>query len=217
MSEGDATAPAAATALAPAPAVPEVSLAGVGVLLLHRGDPQSVAAMREWLKAWYADPYAFTSSFGRGTQRFFASIAARLDAGTWAKRLTDAGGKSPLEAQANELAGLLGKKLGVPVALGTLYTDPKIPDALKQLAAQGVTRVIGLSLYPQKCDRFLKPLLRAPQRMQPRCTSPAVRKKKRGKSASGASPTSSPYLSGVSPSRKAGVPCRVTRASEARI
>ncbi|MBK7864082.1 MAG: ferrochelatase [Archangiaceae bacterium] len=150
-----------------APAAPDVSLAGVGVLLLHRGDPGSTATMRQWLQAWYADPYAFTSSFGRGTQGFFASIAARLDAGTWSQRLTEAGGKSPLDNQAADLASMLGKKLGVPVTLGTLYADPKVPDAIAALKAQGATRIIGLSLYPQKCDRFLKPLLRAVQEHAP--------------------------------------------------
>jgi protoheme ferro-lyase len=139
----------------------EVSLDGVGVVLLHRGDPPSAAGMREWLRAWYADPYAFTSSFGRGTQRFFAGIASRLDAGTWGQKLSESGGRSPLDGQATELGALLAKKLGVPVAFGTLYGAPTVADAVKQLLGQGATRLIGLSLYPQKCDRFLRPLLRA--------------------------------------------------------
>lgn len=166
--EAPAPAPAAAAVAAPvAAAAPEASLAGVGVVLLHRGDPPSAAGMRDWLKAWYADPYAFTSSFGRGTQRFFASIASRLDAGTWAQRLTESGGKSPLEAQATELAALLGKKLGVPAAFGTLYGEPKIGSAIALLKGQGATKIVGLSLHPQKCDRFLKPLLRAMEEQAP--------------------------------------------------
>ncbi|MBL8953490.1 MAG: ferrochelatase [Myxococcaceae bacterium] len=144
-----------------APAEPSASLAGIGLLLLHRGDPPSVEGTRDWLRAWYSDPYAFTSSFGRGTQGFFGGIAARLDASTWQQRLTESGGRSPLEAQANELGELLAKKLGVPVAFGALYGAPKIGDALAKLKEQGATRVVGLSLHPQKCDRFLKPILRA--------------------------------------------------------
>ncbi len=165
MSEGappPAAPPApAAPAAAAAPAAPEVSLDGVGVLLLHRGDPPSVEGTRDWLKSWYADPYAFTSSFGRGTQGFFASIASRLDASTWQQRLTESGGKSPLESQATELGELLSKKLGVPVALGTLYGAPRIADGIATLKGQGATRIVGLSLHPQKCDRFLRPILRA--------------------------------------------------------
>lgn len=155
--EGQAAAPST-PATAPAPAV---DLGGVGIVLVHRGDPPSVAGMRDWLRDWYADPYAFSSSFGRGTQRFFAGIASRLDAGTWSQRLGEAGGKSPLDGQATQLAELLEKKLGVPVAYGTLYGAPKIADAVKALKEKGVTRPIGISLHPQKCDRFLRPLLRA--------------------------------------------------------
>lgn len=163
MSEqgGSPTPAAPAPVAAPAPAAPEVSLEGVGVVLVHRGDPPSVAGMRDWLKAWYADPYAFTSSFGRGTQSFFAGIASRLDASTWSQRLSDSGGKSPLESQVTELASLLEKKLGAPVAFGTLYGPPLIADAIKQLKEKGATRLVAISLHPQKCDRFLKPLLRA--------------------------------------------------------
>jgi len=146
---------------APAAPAPEVSLSGIGVLLLHRGDPPSAEGTRAWLRAWYADPYAFTSSFGRGFQSTFAGFASRLDASTWQQRLTESGGKSPLEAQATELGELLSKKLGVPVALGTLYAPPKIPDAIAKLKEQGATRIVGLSLHPQKCNRFLKPILRA--------------------------------------------------------
>lgn len=144
-----------------APALPNVSLDGVGVLLLHRGDPPSADGARAWLKSWYADPYAFRSSFGRGTQSFFASFASRLDVGTWKERLAGAGGTSPLTAQATELAALLEKKLGVPVRFATLYAPPRVADAIKELKSTGVRRVVGLSLYPQKCERFSQPLSRA--------------------------------------------------------
>jgi protoheme ferro-lyase len=142
----------------------------VGVLLLHRGDPPSVDGTRDWLKAWYADPYAFKSSFGRSTQGFFAAFASRLDAADWKERLADSGGSSPLNAQATELAGLLQKKLGVPVQLATLYTKPTVAEAAQQLKAGGARRIVGVSLYPQKCNRFLRPLLRAAEEVSPEIT-----------------------------------------------
>jgi protoheme ferro-lyase len=147
-----------------------VSLDGVGIVLLHRGDPPSSDGAQAWLKSWYSDPYAFRSSFGRGTQRFFASFASRLDAAVWKTRLGEAGGTSPLTAQATELAGLLEKKLNLPVRFATLYTPPSIADAVQQLKSAGAGRIAGLSLYPQKCDRFMRPLVRALEEAMPDVT-----------------------------------------------
>jgi ferrochelatase len=153
---------AAPAEAAPASAVaPQVSLDGVGVLLLHRGDPPSADGARAWLQSWYADPYAFRSSFGRGTQGFFASVASRFDVGPWKERLAGAGGSSPLPTQAAQLADLLGKKLNVPARFAALYTTPRVADAVKELKDSGVRRVVGVSLYPQKCERFSQPLSRA--------------------------------------------------------
>jgi ferrochelatase len=159
--------PGEAPVAAPAP---EASLAGVGVVLLHRGDPPSDYAAQAWLASWYADPYAFSSSFGRGTQKFFGSLASRLDAGTWRKRLLESGGTSPLFAEGPELAGLLEKACGAPVRFATLYAPPLLKTALADLKSLGATRIVGLSLYPQKCDRFTRPLARALEEAAPELT-----------------------------------------------
>jgi ferrochelatase len=150
--------------------VPDVSLEGLGIVLLHRGDPPSVDGARDWLTRWYADPYAFKSSFGRGTQRFFGSLASRFDAATWKTRLSESGGTSPLNGQANELAQLLEKKLSLPVRFATLYSPPLVKDAVEQLKAAGARRIAGLTLYPQKSERFTRPLIRALEEVHPDAT-----------------------------------------------
>ena len=61
------------------------------------------------------------------------------------------GGRSPLtditEAQAAALRARLGA--GIPVAVGMRNWKPFIKDALADLAAAGVTRVIGIPMAPQ--------------------------------------------------------------------
>jgi len=61
------------------------------------------------------------------------------------------GGRSPLTEITEAQAAALRERLGpdVPVAVGMRNWTPFIKDALASLAAEGVTRVIGIPLAPQ--------------------------------------------------------------------
>jgi ferrochelatase len=61
------------------------------------------------------------------------------------------GGRSPLTDITEAQAAALGERLGpeIPVAVGMRNWRPFIKDALVQLAAAGVTRVIGIPMAPQ--------------------------------------------------------------------
>src|SRR5206468_12787736 len=61
------------------------------------------------------------------------------------------GGRSPLTDITQAQAAGLRAKLGpaIPVAVGMRNWTPFIKDALAELAAAGVTRVIGIPMAPQ--------------------------------------------------------------------
>jgi ferrochelatase len=61
------------------------------------------------------------------------------------------GGRSPLTAITEAQAAALGERLGpgIPIAVGMRNWRPFIKDALIELAAAGVTRVIGIPMAPQ--------------------------------------------------------------------
>ena len=61
------------------------------------------------------------------------------------------GGRSPLTDITNAQAAALRARLGpeMPVAVGMRNWTPFIKDAIGELAAAGVTRVIGIPMAPQ--------------------------------------------------------------------
>lgn len=58
-------------------------------------------------------------------------------------------GGSPLLATTREVARLVERALGLPVAVGMRLSRPEIADAVSELRARGVTRVLSLPLAPQ--------------------------------------------------------------------
>ncbi len=104
------------------------------VLLMAHGTPSSIADMPEYLRVV------------RGGRPPSAELIAEMSHNYHA-----IGGRSPLtditRAQADALAMRLGP--GTPVAVGMRNWHPYIADALRQLSAAGVDRVIGLPLAPQ--------------------------------------------------------------------
>lgn len=143
----------------------------VGVVLLHRGDPESPERVREWLTARYADPRATRSSFGGSVQGWVASLVGRIDAGAWRAKVEAIGGASPARRQVQQLAeavttALDGDRVGTAgaqfeVRAGLRYDTPSIAEAVEALKAAGVERLVGVSLYPQPCRVFTPTLVSA--------------------------------------------------------
>ena len=105
-----------------------------GVLLMAHGTPASTEDMPEYLR------------LVRGGRPPSPELIAEM------RHNYDAiGGKSPLTeltiAQGEALAARLGP--GVPVAIGMRNWKPFLRDAIADLAATGVTRIIGIPLAPQ--------------------------------------------------------------------
>jgi protoporphyrin/coproporphyrin ferrochelatase len=105
-----------------------------GVLLMAHGTPASMAEMPEYLR------------LVRGGRPASDELVAEMR-----HNYEAIGGRSPLTditlAQAAALRARLGP--GVPVAVGMRNWTPFITDAVDQLAAVGVTRIVGIPLAPQ--------------------------------------------------------------------
>jgi ferrochelatase len=105
-----------------------------GVLLMAHGTPSSMDEMPEYLR------------LVRGGRPASDELVAEMRHNYQA-----IGGRSPLTditlAQADALRAVLGAD--IPVAVGMRNWTPFIQSAVEDLAAQGVTRVIGIPLAPQ--------------------------------------------------------------------
>jgi ferrochelatase len=105
-----------------------------GVLLMAHGTPSSMDEMPEYLR------------LVRGGRPASDELVAEMR-----HNYEAIGGRSPLTditlAQAEALRAFLGAE--IPVAVGMRNWKPFIQSAAEDLAAQGVTRVIGIPLAPQ--------------------------------------------------------------------
>jgi ferrochelatase len=105
-----------------------------GVLLMAHGTPASMAEMPEYLK------------LVRGGRPASDELVAEMR-----HNYEAIGGRSPLTditlAQADALRARLGPSM--PVAVGMRNWTPFIKTAVEDLAAQGVTRIVGIPLAPQ--------------------------------------------------------------------
>ena len=106
----------------------------VGVLLMAHGTPSSVDEMPEYLR------------LVRGGRPASAELVAEMQ-----HNYSAIGGRSPLTEITLAQAAALGARLGgdVPVSVGMRNWRPFIKDALSDLAARGVQRVIGIPMAPQ--------------------------------------------------------------------
>jgi ferrochelatase len=109
----------------------------LGVLLMAHGTPESVDQMTDYLR------------LVRGGREPSAELVKEMT-----ENWEAIGGRSPLTDITIEQGKALKTELArngvaVPVAVGMRNWKPFIADAMKELAAAGVSRVIGIPLAPQ--------------------------------------------------------------------
>jgi ferrochelatase len=111
-----------------------MSLGVPGVLLMAHGTPSSLDEMPEYLK------------LVRGGRPPSAELVEEMR-----HNYEAIGGRSPLTTITLAQAASLGESLGagIPVAVGMRNWTPFIKDAVADLAAKGVTRIIGIPMAPQ--------------------------------------------------------------------
>jgi len=105
-----------------------------GVLLMAHGTPSSMDEMPEYLK------------LVRGGRPASDELVAEMR-----HNYEAIGGRSPLTDITLAQAAALRERLGadIPVAVGMRNWIPFIKSAVEDLAAQGVTRIVGIPLAPQ--------------------------------------------------------------------
>ncbi len=123
------------------------------VLLLNMGGPDSLDAVRPFLKNLFLDP-AIIRLPALLRQPLAALLSARR-ARKVRPRYELIGGKSPLGeitlAQASALEKALGAPYG-PVLPAFSYWHPFIAESVERAWTLGAERLIALSLYPQFCS-----------------------------------------------------------------
>ncbi|NDY42800.1 ferrochelatase [Dissulfurirhabdus thermomarina] len=124
-----------------------------GVVLLNMGGPDGPEAVRPFLFNLFSDRRIIRLG-PPFLQRPLAWWISRRRAPKSRAAYLRIGGASPLAritaAQAAALERALNAGGGAPVTCraGMRYWHPRTPDVLRELAAAGVRRVLGLSLYP---------------------------------------------------------------------
>src|SRR6478672_8574180 len=127
-----------------------------GVLLIQLGTPDAPtsAALRRYLRQFLGDPRVIESTFVRNVV-VPLFVLPRRPARSAAKyaRIWDPVTGSPLLHHTRRQAELLQAAMpDVPVRFGMQVGNPPLADAVREMIAQGVDRLIVLPMYPQYSD-----------------------------------------------------------------
>jgi len=125
------------------------------VLLLNLGGPDSLDAVEPYLENLFRDPFLIRIPFLKGPlRRWFAQAVARRRAPHVRRLYAEIGGRSPIgpltAAQARRLEEELGPGFRCYVAFAAW--TPYVREAVAQARADGCTRLVGVSLFPQWCS-----------------------------------------------------------------
>jgi ferrochelatase len=155
----------------------------VGVLLLNLGGPERLEDVEPFLYNLFADPDIIRLPKSISwLQRPLATLVSRLRAPKSREAYASIGNGSPLtnwtQAQANGIDSAISKRLqAAPDELGRLlgsvpvktyiamrYWHPFTEEALEQIAADGISKLVILPLYPQYSMSTTSSSLRALQK-----------------------------------------------------
>lgn len=127
-----------------------------GVILLNMGGPNSKDDVLPYLMNIFRDPGIIDLPLGFLVRPWLSKIIAQKRAPVSIKRYNSIGGKTPLNeitaAQAQLIEKLLEERgVSASVTTGMRYWNPFSEEAIEQLDAEGVEKVVALSMYPQYC------------------------------------------------------------------
>jgi ferrochelatase len=121
-----------------------------GVVLLGMGGPAGLAGVEPFLENLFSDPAILP--LPDALRPRIARLIARRRAPSACERYRLLGGVSPIHAFTETQAEALGERLGpgYVVRHAFRYVDPRAERVCGELADAGVSRVVGLSTYPQR-------------------------------------------------------------------
>jgi ferrochelatase len=125
----------------------------LGVALFQLGGPDSLEAIKPFLKNIFSDPDIISFRLGGRLRRAVAGLIAEGRAPRVAKYYREIGGRSPILditlGQAAALEAALSDEYDCRVVTAMRYSEPYIGDAVSQLADFTPDKVVLLPLYPQ--------------------------------------------------------------------
>lgn len=122
------------------------------VLLLNMGGPDSLDAVRPFLRNLFSDPAII--GLPAPLRRPLAAMISARRARKVRPRYELIGGKSPIGPITLDQARAIGQALGPafgPVLPAFSYWQPFIPDAVREASRSSADSLVALSLYPQYC------------------------------------------------------------------
>lgn len=124
-----------------------------GVLLFNLGGPDTLADVEPFLVNLFSDRDIIQLPLGPRVQPLFARLIAKLRGPKVRQNYASIGGGSPQLRLTREQARALELRLNrggdrFRVAIAMRYWRPSTEDALRSLAAEGVERLVTLTLYP---------------------------------------------------------------------
>jgi ferrochelatase len=122
-----------------------------GVLLVNLGSPDSpsVPDVRRYLREFLMDSRVIDVAWPiRFCIVHFAILPFRPRQSAHAYQTVWTAAGSPLVVTSHNLLGKLRSRVSMPVELAMRYQNPSIPFAVEKLAAQGVTELLLIPLFP---------------------------------------------------------------------
>lgn len=147
--------------------------ADTALLLLNLGGPVNQAQVKPFLRELFSDRDLVKFPGPAWLQPIFARLISHFRAESARARYREIGGGSPLlrlsAFQATALRqALRARGIQSPVKLVFRTTQPRAERVLANLAAQGIRRILPVSLYPHDCKATTGSSLRELQRLAPR-------------------------------------------------
>lgn len=125
----------------------------LGVVALNLGGPDSLDDVEPFLRNLFSDPDVIQLGWARPLQGFLAKVISRRRAPLSRQAYQQIGGRSPIRAeslaQVTAVVAQLGQR-GVAARpyVATSCWHPFPEETVAAMRADGVTRVVGLPLYP---------------------------------------------------------------------
>ena len=125
----------------------------VGVVLFQLGGPDSLESVEPFLENLFSDPDIIDFPFARLARPALARLIASRRAKHARQHYASIGGRSPLreltELQATALERELRKSIEARVFVAMRYWHPSTEEAVREIHAQPLRRLVLLPLYPQ--------------------------------------------------------------------